>query len=160
MPCYLFTYHAYRSWLPNRRQGYVRRKEGILPTDFRMANQYASNAVEELVEFHAEHQRIAIATVQEAVTHIACRLHFASTDATHIHALVSWVGPRTWEQNRNSIKRSLTIQLKRQCERRTWLSEGASRKRVRDRAHFEYLMNKYLPKHDGWKWSERRGLLR
>ena len=33
MPCYLFTYHGYGTWLPDRSRGYVRRKEGILPTD-------------------------------------------------------------------------------------------------------------------------------
>ncbi|MGD9636540.1 MAG: hypothetical protein AB7G28_02985 [Pirellulales bacterium] len=160
MPCYLFTYHAYRSWLPDRPQGYVRRGEGILPTDHKRAKQYAKAALEELVEFHAEAQRVAIDTLREAVTHIGCRVHFVSTDGAHIHALVSWRGPRTWLQNRNSIKRSLTIQLKRRCGRRTWLSEGASRKRVRDPGHFDYLVGTYLPRHVGWKWGEEKGLFR
>jgi hypothetical protein len=43
MPCYLFTYHAYGSWMPDRPQGYVRRGKGILPTDTRMAERYRKN---------------------------------------------------------------------------------------------------------------------
>ena len=158
MPCYLFTYHAYRSWMPDRQLGYVRRGEGVLPADQEMAVLYANNATEELARFLAAHQRAAIATIQDAVRHIDCRLHFVSTDSTHIHPLVSWDGPRTWQQNRNSIKRAITISFKKQLGQRTWLSEGASRKRVRDRAHFDYLVSKYLPKHSGWKWCEGRGL--
>ena len=33
MPVYLFTFHAYGSWLPDNPRGYVRRKEGIQPQD-------------------------------------------------------------------------------------------------------------------------------
>ena len=160
MPCYLFTYHAYRSWMPDRRKGYVRRGQGILPTNREVAVLYANNAAEELATFLAEHQLAAIATIREAVTHIDCRLHYVSTDSTHIHPLVSWDGPRTWQQNRNSLKRAITIGLKKQFEKRTWLSEGASRKRVRDQAHFDYSRSKYLPKHAGWRWCEGRGLYR
>ncbi|MEM1305417.1 MAG: hypothetical protein AAGG46_11005, partial [Planctomycetota bacterium] len=29
MPVYLFTYHTYGSWLPDRPQGYVQRDQGI-----------------------------------------------------------------------------------------------------------------------------------
>jgi hypothetical protein len=40
MPCYLFTYHAYLSWMPDRPQGYVRRKKGIFPPDEEKAEAY------------------------------------------------------------------------------------------------------------------------
>jgi hypothetical protein len=33
MPCYLFTWHAYATWLPDRKQGYVEKGRGILPPD-------------------------------------------------------------------------------------------------------------------------------
>ena len=33
MPCYLFTYHAYGSWLPDHAEGYVHWKEGQQPPD-------------------------------------------------------------------------------------------------------------------------------
>jgi REP element-mobilizing transposase RayT len=160
MPCYLFTYHAYRSWMPDRAQGYVRRHEGILPPDPAMAARYRRDAAYEEIWFKAQHQEQVVTTIETAVTHIQCRLHFVSTDAAHIHALVSWQGTRTWLQNRTSLKRSVTLVLKEKFDDRPWLSDGASRKWVRDAAHFEYLVNEYLPKHDGWKWREGRGLFK
>ena len=45
----------------------------------------------------------------------------------------------------------------RQIERREWFVEGGSRKRVKDRAHFDYLVTTYLPRHRGWKWSSEKG---
>jgi len=81
MPCYLFTYHAYASWMPDREEGHVRRGEGILSADEK---------------------------------------------------------------------------LNRELERRTWLSEGASRKQVKDQAHFDYLINEYVPLHRGWKMEGGR----
>lgn len=160
MPCYLFTYHGYRTWMPDRAQGYVRRGQGVLPSDPQMAEQYARNALHEIVHYSANHQLAAIEKLRVGVKHIACRLHFVATDATHIHALVSWYGERTWVQNRTSLKRALTIDFKDRFGDRPWLSDGASRKRVRDRKHFDYLVTKYLPSHRGWKWCERRGLFR
>jgi hypothetical protein len=41
---YHFTYHAYRSWMPDNPKGYVRRGEGILPPDAEMARLYAKAA--------------------------------------------------------------------------------------------------------------------
>src|SRR4051794_35604479 len=29
MPCYLFTYHAYGSWMPDHKRGYVHRGQGV-----------------------------------------------------------------------------------------------------------------------------------
>jgi len=160
MSCYLFTYHAYRSWMPDRPQGYVRRHEGILSSDREMARLYARKDKHDMVRILSDVQLEAIATLQEAVCHIGCRLLFVATDSTHVHSVVSWVGERTWLQNRTSLKRSLTITLKQKFGKRPWLSEGASRKQVRDQAHFDYLVTQYLPKHSGWKWDERRGLFK
>jgi hypothetical protein len=50
--------------------------------------------------------------------------------------------------------------LGKDCEKRTWLSEGGSRKRVSNQEHFDHLVGTYLPQHGGWKWSEERGLHR
>ncbi|HVT27975.1 MAG TPA: hypothetical protein VHE81_08170 [Lacipirellulaceae bacterium] len=157
MPCFLFTYHAYRSWMPDRPQGYVRRHQGILPRNLKMAGQYEANAKHSRVRFVADHQLKCIETLQCAVEHISCRLHFVSTDSTHVHALVSWTGTQTWLQNRTSLKRALTLSLKSAFGNRPWLVDGASRKQVCDRAHFEYLVGTYLRSHSGWKWCEHRG---
>ena len=45
MPCYLFTFHAFGTWMPDREEGFVRREQGILPPD------------EELAEHIEEEQR-------------------------------------------------------------------------------------------------------
>jgi 23S rRNA G2445 N2-methylase RlmL len=124
MPCYLFTYHAFGSWMPDRQQGYVRHGKGILPQDMQAAALYWSNAKHEMVQFLAEHQISTISTLEEAVSHIHSRLHFIATDKTHVHALVSWAKDRTWQQNRTSLKRSVTFALKEKFGDRPWLSKG------------------------------------
>jgi REP element-mobilizing transposase RayT len=160
MPCYLFTYHAHGSWLPDRPLGYVRRGKGILPTDMRMADRYRKNSKYDNAQFLEPQQLAAIEVLQEAVGHIGCHLHFVATDATHLHVLVSWKDDRTWQQNRASLKKTMTISFKERFGMRPWFVENASRRQVRDRKHFEYLITKYLPSHAGWKWCERRGLFK
>ena len=87
MPCYLFTYHAYRSWMPNRRQGYVRRHVGVLPRDLKMAARHEENATFAEVRFAHDHHRSIIETLCDASSHIACRLHYVATDISHVHVL-------------------------------------------------------------------------
>jgi hypothetical protein len=60
MPCYLFTYHAFGSWMPDRRQGYVRRGKGIQPADPKMAERYRQNSRHDEVRFLEPHQLAAI----------------------------------------------------------------------------------------------------
>jgi hypothetical protein len=144
--------------MPDRQQGYVRRRRGILERDPEMSALYRRNAKHNAVTFAAEHQLTSIETLRNAVTHVDGRLHFVATDPTHIHALVSWQGNRTWQQQRTSLKRALTISFKETHGDRPWLVDGASRKRVRDRKHFDYLIEQHLPSHRGWKRCERRGL--
>jgi hypothetical protein len=146
--------------MPDRRQGYVRRGAGILPSDPTMADRYRTNANYDTISFRDEHHRTAIASIIDAATHIECRVHYIATDSTHIHALVSWNCERTWQQNRISLKRALTISFKEMFGKRPWLGENASRKQVCDGKHFDYLVSKYLPSHAGRKWCEPRGLLR
>jgi hypothetical protein len=81
-------------------------------------------------------------------------LHFAATERTHIHVLVSWKDDRPWLRVRTAIKTSFSKRLK-QLQQRTWFSDGSSRKQVRNEEHFYYLINKYLPEHSGRKWDER-----
>jgi hypothetical protein len=160
MPCYLFTYHAFGSWMPDRRQGYVRRGKGIQPADKPMAERYRKISRHDEVRFFEPHQLAAIEVLQEAVGYINCRLHFVSTDTTHLHVLVSWKVDRTWQQNRSSLKKAMTIDFKKRFGIRPWVVENASRCQVRDQKHFDYLVTKYLPSHNGWKWCEVRGLFK
>jgi REP element-mobilizing transposase RayT len=104
---------------------------------------------------------IQLALIDESI--IACnfqklRLHNIGSDESHLHDLVSWKDDRSWDQVRNSLRSSLTRRLNKQFGRRKWFSEGASRRRVRDKKHFDHLDTTYLPDHPGWKYSEKRGI--
>jgi REP element-mobilizing transposase RayT len=155
MPCYLFTFHAYRTWLPDREGGFVRRKQGVLPPDEELGQQYCERAKDDEVIFDA---RLQILLIEE--TQIACkkqnyRGHYIATEPTHIHALISWPDERPWLKIRDGLKSSLTRRLNRDVRRRDkWFVESASRKHVKDDTHFDHLVNTYLPSHGGWKWRE------
>jgi REP element-mobilizing transposase RayT len=154
MPCYLFTFHAYLSWLPDRKRGYVKRKRGILPCDPEMARRYREAAKEDPVWFDEEIQRLLINEALVASQFQKTRVHVVATDPSHVHELLSWRDRRSWETLRESAKSSLTRRLNKELGKRRWFIEGGSRKRVRDRDHFEYLINVYLPDHIGLKWKE------
>jgi hypothetical protein len=160
MPCYLFTYHGFGTWLPDKHRGYVKRGKGILPRDDRMAERYRGNLKQAVVRFNERVQKSVIEETLIACEHQQLWCHFIATDATHIHILVSWKTDRTWEVVRAKLRESLTRRLNRENERQGWFSKSPSRKRVRDRAHFDYLVTRYLPKHPDWKWAEGKGMFR
>lgn len=193
MPVYLFTYHAYQSWMPDHRRGYTRRGKGYQPADPEKARQYRESATSKPVEFDRDTQRSLIEELLTACRFQKLRCHAGSTEPSHIHGLVSWQGFRPWERVRASLKSSLSRRLSRMNDefeelvesldvskpldsipdsrdatrRRSSeeergrfvlkLSRGGSRKRVRDKCHFDYLMQTYLAKHKGVKWFEDRG---
>jgi REP element-mobilizing transposase RayT len=159
MPCYLFTYHAYRSWLPDRSQGFVKRGEGIQEPDPALAKAYRERAKQEQTWFDDESQKVMIDALVEACEKQQCRLHYVATDATHLHLLVSWRIDRDWKTMRTCLKGSVSRRLNERLRRQLWFGRSASRKRVEDRKHFDYLMDVYLPKHQGLKWHEGKGLL-
>jgi hypothetical protein len=160
MPCYLVTYHAYGSWLPDRKQGYVKRKQGLLARDAKAATQYRNAMKESIVSFTSAIQSSIIDAILGSQTKQQFEPYFIATDKTHVHVLIAWRNDRTWLQLRSRVKGSISRRLKRECGERTWLLEGASRKRVKDRAHFEYLVSRYLPRHRGCKWCPERGVFR
>ncbi len=158
MPCYLFTYHAYLSWLPDRKRGYTHRGQGILPPDPDMADRYRRNAKESPVSFEPDSQKIMIEEVLIAAKFQRFTVDSIGTDPSHLHLLNHWRDEREFDVIRNGLRSSLTRRLNRDFGKRTWFSESASRKRVLDQEHFDYLVVTYLPDHPGWKWSSERGL--
>jgi len=154
MPCYLFTYHAYGSWMPDREAGFVRRGEGILPTNEELAELYRAKAKENQVVFDLRLQRLLIDESQIAFEKQHCRGHFVATEPSHLHALVSWPDDRPWQKLRAGLRSSLTRRLNREIRRREWFVDSASRKQVRNQEHFDHLVTVYLPSHRGWKWRE------
>ncbi|NOY29020.1 MAG: hypothetical protein GXP28_02240 [Planctomycetes bacterium] len=158
MPCYLFTYHAYASWLPDRRQGYVKRHKGILEPDPNEAALYRKLQTEEPVEFDDKLQKAIITALLDSREKQAFEVYFLATEPSHAHVLLGWRNERPWLRMRSTVKGSISRSLNQNLYRRTWLAEGGSRKRVADQKHFDYLKGKYLPDHGGWKWSPERGL--
>jgi hypothetical protein len=160
MPCYLFTYHAYGSWMPDRSRGYVKRRRGILPRDVDMAAKYHAAMKEQALEFNDNMQGLILDTMLASHQPQVFKPYFITTDISHVHLFVGWRDGRTWLRMRSSIKGSMSRYLNNQLDRRKWFVEGGSRKQVRDRTHFEYLMRTYLPRHRGWKWSSANGKYR
>jgi hypothetical protein len=160
MACYHFTFHGHGTWMPDEDDGYVKRGEGRLPQDVAAASHYRMLQAEKEVEFCEVHQLAMIDEVHVASSIQQYRVHFVATEPTHIHILVSWKDERRFEKLRASIRQSLSRRLGREFEKRTWLSEGGSRRRVSNQDHYDYLICTYLPKHGGWKWSEEKGVHR
>lgn len=160
MPCYLFTYHTYGSWLPDHRRGYVHRGAGILAPERHMGDLYRSELKHAAVRFDETVQQQLIEAALEACEHQNFRCHFIATEVTHAHTLVSWATDRTWQVVRAKLRESITRRLNHGVRRQEWFSKSPSRKRVRDQKHFDYLVNVYLPKHSGLKWCEGRGIFR
>ncbi len=66
MPCYLFTYHAYGSWLPDHTRGYAHRGQGVLAPDKHMAGLYRANLKQNTVHFNSPVQRSIIEATLDA----------------------------------------------------------------------------------------------
>jgi hypothetical protein len=93
MPVYLFTFHTYRSWMPDHRRGYTKRKRGVLPRDPAMARRYAGRARFERVVWGQADQRAALRAVGRVCGHpdrADWRLHGAVAVFNHLHGVVSW----------------------------------------------------------------------
>ena len=178
MPVYLFSYHAYRSWMPDHPRGFTRRGEGYQGPDEEVAEQYRAEATGDGIVFDGALQRALIEEAQAACKLQGLRLHAGATEPSHIHCLVSWKTSKHWTRVRASLKSSLSRRLAledkwsvdpdeaarrrnpRESDKGRWvlkLSRGGSRKHVGYRRHFDYLMVTYLPKHGGVGWYEDRG---
>jgi len=159
MPVYLFTYHAYGSWLPDRPQGFVQRNQGIQPPNPALAGSYRSAMEYEPVKFSRRQKQRLIEKFLEVCTSEGYRGHGAACEFSHLHVLVSWREDLLRVRKiRGRLKNLLALSLSRQAGTtgRPWFSQGASSKRVFGQQHFEYLMNVYLPRHRGWQWFENR----
>ena len=160
MPCLLFTFHAYGSWLPDHPDGFVHWKEGAQTPDDNLAVSYKSKMKEPEAQFGEALQLLAIAESQAAARFQKFRLHAVATEPTHLHALLSWSDDRPPTRISESLKKSLTLRLRSEIAERTWFSKGGNERVVKDLKHLERLITEYLPSHSGWKWDERRGAYR
>ena len=123
-----------------------------------MAGRYRNNAKEEGIQFEHDIQKVMIDETLNAAKFQRFTVDGIATDLSHLHVLDHWRDEREFNVLRSSLRSSLTRRLNKQFGKRTWFSEGASRKRVVDQDHFDYLVRTYLPDHPGWKWSQEQGL--
>jgi REP element-mobilizing transposase RayT len=160
MPCFLFTYHAHGTWLPDRPEGFVHWRDGLQPTNERLAKSYRAKMTVAEAEFDESLQLLLINELQTAAGFQRFRVHAIATEPTHVHALISWADERSPQILGDGIKESLSRRLTKERAKRKWLAKGGSERRVKDQEHFDYLVKVYLPSHGGWKWEEGRGLYR
>jgi REP element-mobilizing transposase RayT len=156
MPCYLFTFHAYRSWNADHPRGFVLEAGTIEPPNANQARFYNNQAKQPRVTFGPFHQRVMIWITYDACVRRNWRLHAVATESTHIHILASWRSDEPWREISRRLKVLSSLMLGRKMGKtgRKWFVRKGSRKRVRDRTHFDYLMDSYLPKHRGLRWRE------
>ncbi|MGH7214809.1 MAG: hypothetical protein ACREIT_08595 [Tepidisphaeraceae bacterium] len=159
MPVYFFTYHAYRSWMPDHKRGFVQKGKRYQPPNPSLANAYNNAASFPPFEFDHHIQRFIIEVVHDVCQRRAWRHHGSGTEPTHLHSLVSWRDATRWQDVCGKIRNIISLQLSKRFNHkgRRWLVEDSSRRRVKDQEHFDYLVEKYIPKHGGWRWIEERG---
>ncbi len=160
VPVYHFTLHAYRSWSPGHRRGYVQRNKGVLKRDCNMASRYDTRANFEAVAFTDKLQEILVLGTHEVCRRKGWRLHAVATDASHFHCVLSWNGFLEWAEVRKRIKNVLSryLGIAQDQPGRQWFVREGSRKRVTDRKHLDHLLTTYLPDHRGLCWSEGQTL--
>jgi hypothetical protein len=156
MAVYFITLHAYRSWRPDNKRGYVRRKKGIQPPDPKTAADYDARATQEPVIFTKEMQNVMIAGAHDICARRHWSLHGIGFEPSHAHFLISWREFIAWVEIRAKLKNLLSLFLGRFTgeQSRHWFVDGGSRKRVKEKKNFDYLMKTYIPEHYGEKWFE------
>jgi hypothetical protein len=135
MPVYLFSYHAYQSWLPDQRRGYVEKGAGIQPSNAQLARAYRTEAKHTPFLFDSFAQYYLILKAHAVCAEDVYRLHGAGSEITHLHLIVSWRDhSRPFRQIRGRIKNLMSLDLSHRAgiTGRPWFSTGGSRKRVND----------------------------
>jgi REP element-mobilizing transposase RayT len=156
MPAYLFTLHSYRSWNADHPRGFVQAGCGIQPPNTALARYYDRQATHEPVLFGDQHQQTILWIVWDACQNRTWRLHAVAFEPSHVHILVSWSSAHTWQTVRRKLKNLIGWSLSKAFHQsgQRWLVRGGSRKRIRDRRHFDHLVSTYLPRHGGMFWKE------
>jgi len=156
MAVYHFTLHAYRSWNADNPRGYVKHDQGIQSPDAARADFYNSQALQEAILFADEHQRVMAWIVADACGRRNWRMHALACELTHVHILVSWRTFQEWQSVRAKLKNLMSLELGKyfQSPGRKWFAREGSRNQVRNRRHFNHLMDRYFPKHRGLVWRE------
>jgi hypothetical protein len=156
MPAYLFMLHSYRSWNADHPRGFVRFGEGVQVPSKSVARFYDSRAKQPPVLFSDRDQAVISWICWDGCRRRGWRLHCSAFEPSHVHMLVSWRSTEEWNVVRRKLKNLISWALGKENGKQEarWLVRKGSRKRVRDRAHFDYLTTRYLPRHGGLFWKE------
>ena len=168
MPVYFITSHAYRSWSEDHRNGFVQRDEGLQESSKELAAWRAEHSEYEPAKFERDAQKLLLDVVEEIARERKVRLHGSSATRTHVHKIISFRSPactcgasvdhcRRGCPGRDFAEQVIT-RMKRKMGQmvaklngtsgRPWFSRGWDLTAVRTRAHLEYLLKTYLPKHE------------
>lgn len=152
MPVYMFTFHAYRSWMPDHPKGYTKSGIGVLPADLEMNEWYEERAHFSEITFDRSLQRVVVNAIKEVCVNKMYQLYYAVAVSTHAHAVVGWSEDTIIQTTvHDTLKRIIGLKLARHARvaDRRWLSRGRDAKPVRTRKHFFHLVTNYLPDHRG-----------
>jgi hypothetical protein len=152
---YHFTWHAFGTWRADHRRRFTVRGEGYQPPDPDEQTRREENLTQPVVYFDEMMQRILIVGTHDVCARRGWQFYGAGNDATHFHVAVGWSEFVEWQLVRDKLKNLLSLFLGRWTgiEGRTWFVEGGSRKRVSDKEHLDYLLDKYFPDHRGVFWK-------
>lgn len=159
MPVFLITLHAYRSWNADNPKGYVRRDgQGIHRRNDAVAIARDAVATQPAAVFERAKHGLILEAAREVATRRGWKLHAAAITPTHIHLLLSWSGYLDADIAAAKFKSIIGITLSKHAgvTGKRWFSRGQSAKRVKDRAHFDYLVTSYLPNHEHQGGAFRR----
>jgi hypothetical protein len=150
MPTYFYTFHAYRSWMPDHPRGYTRRGVGVVPPNEKMNQRYVERSKFDELEFDSALQNLVVDAIAEVCSNLKTDLYYAVAVSTHAHAVAECANVDPLKLH-DTMKRIIGLKLARFCgvEGRTWLSRGRDLKPVRDVKHLEHLLYVYLPGHHG-----------
>jgi REP element-mobilizing transposase RayT len=156
MPVYHFTLHAYRSWRPDHPRGYTRRSKGYQKPNPEEAKRYDERANQDPAKFELKVRKLLIRYAHDFCQRRKFRLHGVGNEVGHVHFVMSWRGYSSWEEVLRRLKNILATTLNKELNTpgKRWFVRGASRKRVKNRAHLDHLLKTYLPSHPGPNWRE------
>ncbi|MFA7237781.1 MAG: hypothetical protein WC058_13035 [Phycisphaeraceae bacterium] len=127
MAVFLYTIHAYRSWMPDHKRGFVLRGKGIQKPDAKRASWYHTLAKHDRMVFSDARCGQIIDAVKEVCANKQWRLHGVVVVWTHLHLIVSWAAYADARRARAVIKKAITTWLRDATgEHRKWLSGGGS----------------------------------
>ena len=151
----LLTFHAYGTWMPDRPQGYYRNRDGLREANDAEADWYRGRQKEPTVRFDRRIQRAMVDALVAAAGFQRWTFVAAATDDCHLHVLAGTSDERDGDELQRLIKKALTYDLNAMFGRRTWFSRNGHNRRVRDREHYVWVREEYLPSHRGVRWDRR-----